>query len=370
MSGERSSGSFSARVLAWYHRSGRKDLPWQINPTPYRVWVSEIMLQQTQVGTVIPYYERFMARFPDVAALASASLDEVLHHWSGLGYYARGRNLHRAAEQIHARYRGGFPLEIAAVQDLPGVGRSTAGAILALADGQCHPILDGNVKRVLARFHAVEGWPGLPKVADRLWGFAERYTPRHQVAAYTQAIMDLGATVCTRASPVCGACPLETDCAAHRAGRERAFPSPKPRQALPERATRLLMLCRAGGEVLLVRRPPTGVWGGLWGFPEVPEGAPVADWCRERLGCEVSEHQPWPVLKHTFTHFRLHITPIYARVRGVGARVMEGPDTLWYNTDQRLGRGLPAPVRRLLDQLHRNLTGDSHGTDGEMRETG
>jgi len=244
---------FSARVLAWYARHGRRDLPWQDNPTPYRVWVSEIMLQQTQVNTVIPYYWRFMQRFSDVAALAGADIDQVLHQWTGLGYYARARNLHAAAVMVRDRWSGRFPETFDEVLSLPGVGRSTAGAILALACRQRHAILDGNVKRVLARFHAVEGWPGKASVLRRLWELAEQHTPEGQVAEYTQAMMDLGATLCTRGTPECGRCPLSDDCQARQTDRQRDLPSPRPRKALPVRRARLLLLYNDRHEVLLER---------------------------------------------------------------------------------------------------------------------
>ncbi|NIR32193.1 MAG: A/G-specific adenine glycosylase, partial [Gammaproteobacteria bacterium] len=229
---------FAARVLGWFDRHGRKNLPWQQAPTPYRVWVSEIMLQQTQVGTVVPYYQRFMARFPDVQSLARAPLDEVLHVWSGLGYYARARHLHRAAQRVCEEHGGAFPTERAALEQLPGIGRSTAGAILALACDQRHPILDGNVKRVLCRYHGVEGWPGGSEVLRRLWALADAHTPKRRVTAYTQAIMDLGATVCTRAQPACGRCPLASGCRAHLEGREAELPIPRRPPPRPLRRTR------------------------------------------------------------------------------------------------------------------------------------
>ncbi|MDQ2694431.1 MAG: A/G-specific adenine glycosylase, partial [Pseudomonadota bacterium] len=284
---------FSRRVLDWHDRHGRKNLPWQQAPTPYRVWVAEIMLQQTQVATVIPYYRRFLARFPDIAALADAPLDDVLHLWSGLGYYARARNLHRAAVILRDRHGGELPLDFAALRALPGIGRSTAGAILAQAAGRRHAILDGNVRRVLARYHAVAGWPGQAAVNDALWEYAEGHTPHDRLAAYTQAMMDLGALVCTRRRPACAACPLAGGCQAHAQGRETDYPETRPRRQLPVRATRMLLLCAATGEVLLERRPPSGVWGGLWSFPECPPAADVAGWCRETLGLEVGEIQPW-----------------------------------------------------------------------------
>lgn len=342
---------FSRRVLDWYARYGRKDLPWQVQPTPYRVWVSEIMLQQTQVATVIPYYERFMERFPDIRSLAQATPDQVLHHWSGLGYYARARHLHAAAQQVVAEFNGRFPESFEAVVALPGIGRSTAGAILSLACGQYYPILDGNVKRVLTRYHAVTGWPGQSDVQKYLWVLADRYTPERQTAAYTQAIMDLGATVCTRARPACDACPVSTGCAAHALGKAADFPSSRPKKTLPVRSVCMLMLCNADDEVLLEQRPPAGIWGGLWSFPEFPAPDAIAERCVELLGIKVSKAEAWPPVRHTFSHFHLDITPVYARASEYPAVVMEDPGRLWYNTSDGDERGLAAPVGKLLQRL-------------------
>lgn len=346
---------FARRLLRWHDRHGRKDLPWQAQPTPYQVWVSEIMLQQTQVATVIPYYRRFMARFPDPRALATASLDEVLRHWAGLGYYARARNLHRAARQICRDHDGRLPLEREALQALPGIGRSTAGAILALAGGIRAPILDGNVKRVLCRFHGVAGWPGRSAVEKRLWRLAEAHTPRRRVAVYTQAIMDLGALVCTRTTPGCAACPLAARCHAHAADAVGRYPEPRPRRTLPERQTTLLVLEDARGRILLERRPPAGIWGGLWSLPECPhppqEKEAIHDWCRQNLGGSVELHDHGPVLRHSFTHFRLLITPVRGRFMKTAGRVMDGTDHVWYNADQLEHQALAAPVKRILQGL-------------------
>jgi len=342
---------FSRRVLDWYARDGRKDLPWQVRPTPYRVWVSEIMLQQTQVATVIPYYERFMERFPDIRSLAQATSDQVLHHWSGLGYYARARHLHAAARQVVEDFNGCFPEIFEAVVALPGIGRSTAGAILSLACGQYYPILDGNVKRVLTRYHAVAGWPGQSHVQKQLWVLAEQYTPAQQTAAYTQAIMDLGATVCTRARPHCDACPVSTDCAAHALGKEAAFPAARPKKTLPVRSVCMLMLCNDDDEVLLEQRPPAGIWGGLWSFPEFPAMDTIADRCDKSLGIKVGKAEAWAPVRHTFSHFHLDITPVYARASYYKAAVMEAPGRLWYNTAGDEERGLAAPVGKLLQRL-------------------
>src|SRR5215469_9611766 len=300
---------FAARLLAWYARHGRHDLPWQKRRTLYRVWVSEIMLQQTQVAAVIPYYRRFLQRFPDLRALADAPLDEVLHQWTGLGYYARARNLHKAAQQLRDGHGGKFPRDFEAVAALPGIGRSTAGAILALVLDERHPILDGNVKRVLARHAAVAGWPGEKRVEAKLWGLAEARTPWQSAAAYTQAIMDLGATLCTRTQPRCGDCPVSADCRAHARKRETRFPSPRPRQALPVKQTRMLLV-RQADTVLLERRPPAGLWGGLWGFPEIAADADPRHWCRARFGAAPEAVRPRPRLRHTFSHFHLDIEPV------------------------------------------------------------
>ena len=344
------SRDFARRLLAWHRRHGRHDLPWQQDPTPYRVWVSEIMLQQTQVATVIPYYRRFMRRFPTLIRLAAAPLDEVLHHWTGLGYYARARNLHLAARLIRDEHAGRFPADFDAVTALPGIGRSTAGAILALARGQRHPILDGNVKRVLARYHRVAGWPGDKKVEARLWSLAESHTPRASVAAYTQAVMDLGATLCTRARPRCGDCPVAAGCAAHRAGMEDRYPTPRPGKALPVRRTRMLLV-RQGNALLLKRRPPAGLWGGLWGFHEIGSGEDPRRWCRERLGVKTISLDRLPVLRHGFSHFQLYIEPVYLRVAGRGERVRDTDAELWYDLKRPPRVGLAAPVKKLIATL-------------------
>ncbi|HET6725672.1 MAG TPA: A/G-specific adenine glycosylase, partial [Gammaproteobacteria bacterium] len=330
---------FATRLLGWFRRHGRHDLPWQRNPTPYRVWVSEIMLQQTQVATVIPYFERFMARFPDVAALAAAPLDDVLALWSGLGYYARARHLHSAACSIVERYDGALPESIEELVALPGIGRSTAGAILSLSHGQRHAILDGNVKRVLARYHAVSGWPGDKRVADQLWQFAETHTPETDCAAYTQAIMDLGATVCTRRKPSCSICSLQATCAAHRQGRESEFPAPRVRRAYPERAKRLLAV-ECDGAVLLEKRPPNGIWGGLWSLPELDDAADPHDWCAQH-GLRAGKVEHAAAFTHDFTHFRMLAEPVITSATAVG--IMDAANYVWYNGQP--GIGLPAPIK-------------------------
>ncbi|MCU0842142.1 MAG: A/G-specific adenine glycosylase [Thiobacillaceae bacterium] len=344
---------FAARIVDWQGRCGRHGLPWQGGGDPYAIWVSEIMLQQTQVETVIPYYRRFLARFPDIAALAAAPPDEVLALWSGLGYYARGRNLHAAARLIVERHGGAFPRRHEDILALPGIGRSTAAAIAAFAYGERRAILDGNVKRVLARVFGVEGWPGERAVEDRLWALAEDLLPGRDLRAYTQGLMDLGATVCTRSRPRCAACPLQTDCVASSQGRQAELPGPRPRKALPSRATAMLVLLHAG-QVLLERRPPTGIWGGLWSLPEgaVDEDPAAA---AARLGCQVDSARPLPGLTHAFTHFRLAISPWRLEVRRCPAA--ESPGRLWLPLEEALGAALPSPVRRLLDGLARSDEG-------------
>ncbi len=334
---------------------GRKDLPWQQPKDAYRTWISEIMLQQTQVQTVIPYFERFMKRFPDVVTLADAAQDEVLQYWSGLGYYARARNLHKAAQQVRDEHGGVFPSTLVDVMALPGVGRSTAGAILSLAFDQRHPILDGNVKRVLARHEAIEGWPGMTAVAKRLWEVAETNTPQQDVAAYTQAIMDLGATLCTRSKPACELCPVAADCVARSAGTVALFPGRKPKKDKPLRAT-TMVIAKHDGHVYLERRPESGIWGGLWSLPEI-EGDDAASWCRERLARDINDVESWGLLRHSFSHYDLDIRPIVVRVTAPLSKVTDNTDATWHRLDNELPGGMAAPVNKLLDKL-RNGTHD------------
>lgn len=343
---------FATRLLAWFDDHGRKDLPWQQDVTAYRVWVSEIMLQQTQVQTVIPYFNRFIERFPDVSVLASAQQDEVLSHWSGLGYYARARNLHKAARVLRDEFGGQFPDSIDDVVALPGVGRSTAGAILSLALGQRHAILDGNVKRVLARHEAVAGWPGTCGVADKLWQIAEQHTPEKSAAKYTQAIMDLGATLCTRSKPVCEQCPVSADCAAFRANSVTSYPGRKPRTVKPLRTTTMI-LASANGQVYLERRPEAGIWGGLWSLPELDERS-VGEWCEDVLDSAATELQPWDVLRHSFSHFDLDIQPIVVRIQSRVANVADADARIWYKLDDEPPGGLAAPVKKLINQLRKS----------------
>jgi len=344
------STNFAQRVLDWFDLHGRHDLPWQHDTSPYRVWVSEIMLQQTQVKTVIPFYQRFMAAFPSVQELAAAQEDEVLHLWTGLGYYARARNLHKAARLVCSDFEGSFPTTLQELQALPGVGRSTAGAILSIACGGRASILDGNVKRVLARYHAVTGWPGKRAVHDRLWEIAEGYTPRERCGDYTQAMMDLGATLCTRASPRCQECPLQQGCAAHRDGSQLLYPGKNPKKVMPVRQTRLLIIRDPQGAVLLEKRPSPGIWGGLWCFPEAADLNPE-DSCIDQTGLAAAHIESWPVFRHTFSHYHLDIEPVLAEISANPGKVMDADRQLWYNVRQPPQIGLAAPIAELLKQL-------------------
>jgi len=340
---------FAPALLAWYGTEGRKDLPWQYERTPYRVWVSEIMLQQTQVGTARGYFERFMRRFPDVQSLAAAKLDEVLHLWSGLGYYARARNLHRAARIIVRDHGGAFPGTLEAAMALPGVGRSTAGAILALSRCERHPILDGNVKRVLARYFGVEGYPGEPAVGKRLWALSDICTPHNRVDEYTQAVMDLGATVCTRARPACLLCPVNAHCAVRETNRQDRLPAPRPRTRRPRRETWLVVARRGPRKVLLERRPPSGVWGGLWGLPEFPTRAHAEQWCREGLAAAASPQRGEP-LRHAFSHFELEMHPLLVRCIGKAEELRDDDRFRWYDPAHPSKVGLPRPIALLIER--------------------
>jgi len=351
--------AFSRDLLAWFDVHGRKDLPWQRDPSPYRVWVSEIMLQQTQVGTVIGYFDRFMERMPDVAALAAAPLDTVLHLWSGLGYYARARNLHKAAQEIMVRHGGVFPETIEAVEALPGIGRSTAAAILSLSRGQSHAILDGNVKRVLARHAGIEGYPGNKAVEARLWELARKLTPADRAAHYTQAIMDLGATLCVRSRPLCPACPVRQDCVAKRDGLQGQLPGPRPRKLRPHRQAHVVIAMEPGGAVLLERRPPSGIWGGLWSFPQFDSEADAESYAsrmggakatgdRRQATARVDEIARWPAYRHAFTHFDLSLHPWIIRNAASGASIAEGDRYHWYDPASPSQIGLATPVIELI----------------------
>ncbi|MBF7728535.1 A/G-specific adenine glycosylase [Pseudomonas sp. N040] len=337
---------FAAAVLAWYDRHGRKDLPWQLDITPYRVWVSEIMLQQTQVSTVLDYFPRFMAALPSVEALAAASEDEVLHLWTGLGYYSRARNLQKAARLLVAEHAGEFPRSVEQLTALPGIGRSTAGAIASLSMGLRAAILDGNVKRVLARYLAVDGYPGEPAVAAQLWAAAERFTPAQRVNHYTQAMMDLGATLCTRSKPDCPRCPLQSGCQARRHGRQASLPASKLRKALPQKSTLMPLLVSPERAVLLYRRPSSGLWGGLWSLPELAD-LQALDELLEARALQPGPAQALAALKHTFSHFQLTIQPWLMQVTPLGSGVAEA-DWLWYKLANPPRLGLAAPVKTLL----------------------
>jgi len=347
--------SLSPALLEWFDRAGRKHLPWQRNPTPYRVWVSEIMLQQTQVATVIPYYERFMERFPDVRALARAPLDEVLHLWTGLGYYARARNLHRAANVIETDFGGEFPRTFDAVLALPGIGRSTAGAILALSTQQRYPILDGNVKRVLTRYFGIAGFPGLPEIDAQLWHFADACTPRERVDAYTQAIMDLGATLCVRARPLCLACPLSVHCVARREGTQALLPTPRPKKLRPQKKAHVLIATRGDGAVLLEKRPPAGIWGGLWTLPQFENEDRLFEWLGQALfpsGYVTSNAQrTLSPYRHAFTHFDLELLPHVIATDFDTTRIAEEDRYQWFNPNDPARIGLAKPTVDLLKIL-------------------
>jgi A/G-specific adenine glycosylase len=351
--------SLAAKLLPWFDAHGRHDLPWQADPTPYRVWVSEVMLQQTQVETVKSYFERFMGRFPDVAALAAAPQDEVMRLWSGLGYYARARNLHRAAAEIVAKHGGELPESLEALVALPGIGRSTAGAILALARGQRHAILDGNVKRVLARVFMVEDAAESSAGLRKLWALSEAVTPAARAAAYTQAIMDLGATVCTRANPACGRCPLSDGCGAFAAGRTGEIPAARRRAARRSKRTHMLFVL-SGGCVLLERRPPQGIWGGLWAPTEFADEAALVAFVAERFRGAAPIRELGTV-RHAFTHFDLDIEPKVVEL-GAGQGLAAEGEMRWQALASIEAIGLPAPVARLLEELR-------DATNGPVRET-
>jgi len=340
---------FQQKVLAWFDQYGRKDLPWQKDRTPYRVWLSETMLQQTQVATVIPYFNAFIEKFPNIESLANAPVDEVLHLWSGLGYYARARNLHKTAQLIAER--GSFPDILDELVELPGIGLSTAGAVLSIALNKSHPILDGNVKRVLTRFKAVSGWPGNSAVNKELWAISARLTPVDRAADYTQAMMDLGATVCTRSKPACERCPLNADCLARLADNIAAFPAPKPAKIIPAKQVTFLLLSDADNRVLLEKRPPTGIWGGLWSLPEFDSIEAASDWCLTR-NIHITDQQVLATRRHTFSHYHLDYTPLLVQADNHINFVMEANQTVWYKAEQLNKLGLAAPIKLLLQQSH------------------
>jgi A/G-specific adenine glycosylase len=338
--------AFASRIIAWQRTHGRHDLPWQNTRDPYRIWLSEIMLQQTQVAAVIPYYTRFLERFPDLRALAQAAEDDVLAYWSGLGYYARGRNLHRAARAIHERHGGVFPRDFEQVLALPGIGRSTAAAICVFANGTRHAILDGNVKRVLARHQGIPGYPGNKAVQDRLWERADALLPAERVDVYTQGLMDLGATVCTRQAR-CRQCPVASDCVAHIEGRVAELPAPRPAKTLPQRETHFVIM-RDGNDVLLEKRPAPGIWGGMWCFPESERGQ--IEITAARFASKAGSTTALAPIEHGFTHFRLRIHPMLIRAQRRALAL--GEDTAaWISLEAAMRQAIPAPVRILLELL-------------------
>jgi A/G-specific adenine glycosylase len=337
---------FARRLIDWQNRHGRHDLPWQHDGDPYRVWLSEIMLQQTQVGTVIAYYARFLARFPTLADLAAAPVEEVMALWSGLGYYARARNLHRCACLLVAEHNGCFPRDPVMLARLPGIGRSTANAIAAFCFAARVPILDGNVKRLLCRHLGITGFPGAAAVESRLWRDAARLLPSGDIAAYIQAQMDMGATICTRGKPRCGACPVAGDCVAYRENQITELPTPRPKKIRPERTVTLLVL-RAGKLVLLETRPPSGIWGGLMSLPELPEGTETREYCTRTLGTRISTVLPAPSFTHDFTHFRLRIHPLLCAVEMIPQAAESS--RRWVDESELAQTALPAPVRKLLN---------------------
>ncbi|NNM80784.1 MAG: A/G-specific adenine glycosylase [Gallionella sp.] len=358
--------TFATRLVAWQRAHGRHDLPWQ-GEDAYRVWLSEIMLQQTQVATVIPYYQRFVASFPDIAALAAATEEQVLEHWSGLGYYARGRNLHRAARLIVEKHQGEFPRELEQILELPGIGRSTAAAICALAFHQRRAILDGNVKRVLTRYCGVTGWTGdkkieavlwqqaealLPPPAGDGWGEGENVKSNATIAVYIQAQMDMGATVCTRSKPKCAQCPVQQDCVAHQTDRVAEFPTPRPRKVVPERHSTFLLLV-SGRDILLEKRAPQGIWGGLWCLPQLDDGGELPEEYAQRTGITVNARIELDAFIHTFTHFKLHITPVLLYVAHKPLQVQQA-GRVWLDVEDALRAAIPVPVRSLLEQMNRN----------------
>lgn len=338
-------------LLRWFERHGRNNLPWQQAINPYRVWLSEIMLQQTQVATVIPYYQRFLQQLPDLQALASADENQVLHLWTGLGYYSRARNLQQTARLICQQHGGQFPDTLDTLCSLPGIGRSTAGAILSIAFGQRAAILDGNVKRVLARYHAIAGWPGDSATLKQLWSLAEWHTPKSRCADYSQAIMDLGATLCTRSRPNCPQCPLRRHCQALATDSIAHYPGRKAKKALPTRQTHMLLIENPDGEILLQRQPANGLWGGLWLPPQTDQPSKAQLYCEQQLGCRHYQIEHWPSFRHSFSHFHLEITPLHIRLSRTPTQSMEAGRQLWYNRQQPPAIGLAAPIKSLIAKL-------------------
>mgnify|MGYP001598680610 CR=1 FL=1 len=340
--------SFASRLVVWQRKHGRHDLPWQ-GADVYRVWLSEVMLQQTQVGTVIPYFQRFVAAFPNIELLAAATQEHVLSHWSGLGYYARGRNLHRAAQIIVRENQGVFPQQFEQIQKLPGVGRSTAAAICALAYHEGRAILDGNVKRLLSRFCGIEGWPGDNKVQEQLWQLAEKLMPQTDIAIYTQSLMDLGATLCTRSRPKCVLCPVQSDCSALQTDRVTELPAARPRKLLPQKQATFLLIM-VGNEILLEKRPDSGIWGGLWCPPQFEDEIGAKDWF-EKNALQASESQRLEKFTHTFSHFKLRISPLFIRLQNKPKRV-DKYAAEWLEMEAVLSAAIPTPVKKMLGKIY------------------
>jgi A/G-specific adenine glycosylase len=342
---------FADRLINWQKVHGRHDLPWQNTADPYAIWVSEIMLQQTQVSAVIAYYSKFMQRFPNIATLANANQDDVLQYWSGLGYYSRARNLHQAAMTIMRDHHGTFPQNFETIQTLSGIGRSTAAAIASFAFNQTQTILDGNVKRVLARHFLIEGWTGTPKVERQLWTLAESLLPKANMVAYTQGLMDLGATICTRSKPKCYLCPLIDACAAYQDQRVAELPTPKPRKAIPEKTTTMLVL-QHQQKIMLEKRPNAGIWGGLFSFPETSQSEDtVKSYIHQQWHLNAQLIQQLPLFQHVFTHFKLNILPLVFNVDLFNSKSIP-TNYRWLTIDEALNAGIPAPIRQILQQLN------------------
>jgi A/G-specific adenine glycosylase len=346
--------AFSGPLLAWWDKHGRKDLPWQHPRSPYRVWVSEIMLQQTQVKTVIPYFENFIERFTDFQIQANATTDEVLSMWSGLGYNARARNLQKAAKICVSDHQAKLPKQPQALLALPGIGESTANAIYSQAHDIPAVILDGNVKRVLSRYFAVEGWPGKSDIHKKLWGIAESLLPENRGADYSQATMDLGATLCTRSKPACSECPVQKNCKAFLHNTVALYPGKRPRLKVTQKSFQMLIIFNKDGNVLLERRPPTGIWGGLWSLPADDDGRLL----EQRLGVEISELRSLPEIKHQLTHIQMHIQPLIGHAEPAARSVECSSDQRWFSQDDWPNLGLPKPVRQLLETQWRMLEHD------------
>ncbi len=343
--------TIATKLIRWQTQHGRHHLPWQGTRDPYAIWLSEIMLQQTQVITVIPYYQRFIQRFPSIEHLALASQDDVLACWSGLGYYSRARNLSHAAQIIRQYYQNKFPQRVELIQQLPGIGRSTAAAIAVFAFGQYAAILDGNVKRVFTRYFGIDGYPGKADVQKQLWHKANACLPEkaanQSIETYTQALMDLGSTVCTRSKPDCTSCPLQHNCVAHQENRTDKLPSPKPRKQLPKKETIFLMLTKQN-KILLEKRPSSGIWGGLWCPFEISTSENTIVYCQQTYGLEVKPLGNISPLDHTFTHFKLKIHPHLLQVVSPNDALQQKGK--WMTLDDALESAIPTPVRKLLKQ--------------------